>query len=284
MKKKIISIVAVLVVVTATTVLAKTFTTTVMREKLNQGYSETDVYSMLAIISGCEDKSFPEIEAKYKELGNWEDVAEYFGISQKNYEAFYQAQADLKKVTEIPDDVYNEMIASGMSEDECFQFAITAFNGKVDVSEAWEAKKIGKTINDLVRERVAVETQKSQTASDYAYGLMTEEEYIKKMQSFSPDMPMSEIIEFAANERKELRNFMIASSGITEEEIAFAEKCGISNVIDMCRIKNAEKISDKGYAELIQIVKNGETVGSVVKNYISTSKINKIIKSAEEKR
>lgn len=103
------------------------------------------------------------------------------------------------------------------------------------------------------------------------------------MQSFSPDMPMSEIIEFAAKERKSLRRFMIASSGITEEEIAFAEKCGMTNVIDMCRIKNAEKISDKSYAELIQIVKSGESVDSVVKNYISTSKIDKIIQSAEKR-
>ena len=93
------------------------------------------------------------------------------------------------------------------------------------------------------------------------------------MQTLSPDMPMSEIIEFAAHEKKEWMNFRKASSGITDEEIAFAEKAGMTDFFEICRIKEIEKISKLTFEEMVAEVQEGVDVDKVISNNISSSKI-----------
>lgn len=265
MKKRIIFTVILVLVVTASTVFAKTFKNITMERKLKEGYSETDVYSMLAIISNCEEKSMPVIESKYKELGSWEAVAEYYNIKPIDYEMSYKFQSELEEKLAIPDETYAEMINSGMTEEECQEFSMKANNAKINVVTAWEAQKNGKTIRNLIKERTALKTSKAQAATDYTFGKITEEEYIKKMKSLSPEMPMSEIIEFAAKDRREWRDARIAGSGITEQEIALAEKCGITDIFEMCRMKDAEKFSGKPFAEMASEVKKGTSVDAVIK-------------------
>lgn len=254
MKNKIYAVViAILVIVNITTsmVVAKTFTNITMERKLKEGYSETDVYSMLAIISNCKERSMPKIESKYKELGSWKAVAEYYNIKPLDYEMSYKLHSEEEKNLEIPDDTYEEMIKSGMTEEECKQFSISAFNAKFDVVTVWEARKEGKTVNDLIKERTALKTNKSQAATDYTFGVITEEEYIEKMKALSPDMPMSEIIEFAAKERKGWREARMAATGITDEEIALAERNGITDIFEMCKMKGAEKFLGKSFLEMV---------------------------------
>ena len=265
MKKGVIFTVILVLAVTASTVFAKTFKNITMERKLKEGYSETDVYSMLAIISNCEEKSMPVIESKYRELGSWEAVAEYYNINPIDYEISYNFQSELEEKLAIPDETYAEMINSGMTEAECREFSMKANNAQIDVVTAWEAQKNGKTINDLIKERTALKTSKAQAATDYTFGEITEEEYIKKMKSLSPDMPMSEIIEFAAKDRREWREARIVGSGITEEEIAFAEKCGITDIFEICRMKDAEKFSGKSFVEMASEVKKGTSVDTVIK-------------------
>lgn len=65
MKKKMyVVIVALLVMVgiTTITVLAKTFKDPHIEKKMEEGYTKEKVYSMLAIISLCDEKSMPVIE------------------------------------------------------------------------------------------------------------------------------------------------------------------------------------------------------------------------------
>ena len=43
-----------------------------------------------------------------------------------------------------------------MTEAECREFSMKANNAQIDVVTAWEAQKNGKTINDLIKERTAL--------------------------------------------------------------------------------------------------------------------------------
>lgn len=276
MKKKIYAIVIALLViasVTTITVLAKTFKDENVERKMAQGYTKEEVYSMLAIISLSDEKSMPVIEQKYKELGSFEALIEYYNIKPINFEMNLKNMMELEEKTAIPDEIYNEMIESGMTEEECKQLSISALNAKFDIETVWEGKKNGKSVNDLIQERRELNDQKAQAATDYTFGLITEEEYTKKMMSLSPDMPMSEIIEFAAKDRKEWRELRIKSSGISEQEIALAEKSGITDIFEMCRLKDAEKLSNKSFNEMVLQVRSGNTVDSVIKANISTEKI-----------
>ena len=94
-----------------------------------------------------------------------------------------------------------------------------------------------------------------------------------KMQELSPNMPMSEIIQFAANERKEWMKFRKAASGISDEEIALAEKAGMTDFFEICRMKDYEKISNLSFSAMVAEVKKGVSVDKVIKDNISTEKV-----------
>ncbi len=283
MKKKIYVISIILVIIaslTTITVLAKTFRSDWVERKINNGYSETDAYSMMAIMVLADENVSAFVEQKYEELGDWEKVAKHYNVDLKEFNTFVETQIQAAKVLEIPDDIYKEMKASGMNDEECKNFSQSAFNGRIDIEEAWEAKKNGKTINDLMRERKELKDKKAQAATDYTFGLITEEEYTKKMKSLSPDMPMSEIIEFAAKDRREWRELRIKSSGISEKEILLAEKNGVTDIFEMCRLKDAERLSNKTFSEMLSQVKDGKAVDSVIEENISTEKVEALKKEA----
>ena len=84
MKKKtiytIIIAVLVIVAVTTSTVYAKIARSTWVENKLKQGYSEEDVYSIMAILKLSDENFSPTIEQKYEELKDWDAVAQSYGI------------------------------------------------------------------------------------------------------------------------------------------------------------------------------------------------------------
>lgn len=282
MKRKVRTLIIVMVVIasiTTVTVLGKaTFKNKTVERKIAQGYSEQDVYSMLSIISLCNEKSMPVIEEKYKELGSWDAVVKYYNINPLDYEMKIKNILEVEKNLEIPDDIYEEMIDSGMTDEECKEFSISAFNSKIDIRTVWKEKQKGKTVNDLIKERTKFNNEKLQAATDYTFGKISEKEYIKKMQSLSPDMSMTDIIEFADKENKEWKKHRIKSSGITDKEIELAKKAGMTDVLEMCRLKDAEKFSNIIFSDMVMQVQKGNSVDSVVRKNINAEKVKAIQK------
>ena len=282
MKSKVRTLVIAMVVIasiTTITVLGKAaFRNETVERKIAQGYSEQDVYSMLSIISLCDEKSMPVIEGKYKELGSWDAVVKYYNINPTDYEMNIKNLLELKKSLEIPSHIYEEMIDSGMTEEECKELSISAFNSKIDIKTVWEEKQKGKTVDDLIKDRIKIKNEKSQIATDYVFGKITEKEYIKKMELLSPDMSMDDIIEFADKEHKEWKAHRIKSSGITEKEIELAQKAGMTDVLEMCRLKDAEKFSNIIYSDMVKQVQKGNSVDTVVRKNINSDKVKAIQK------
>ena len=276
MKKKIYAIIITLIVmasITTMTVLAKTIHHDWVTRTVNKGYTETDAYSIMAIIALSDENVFAFVEQKYKELGTWEKVCEHYNVDLEEFNVFVENQIQTAKNLEIPDDIYNEMKASGMTDEECKEFSRLSYNARIDIATTWEAKQNGKTINDLIKERTELKTAQGQAATDLAVGKITEKEYLAKMRELSPDMPMSEIIQFAAKHKKHWMAVRKAGSGISDEEIALAEKAGMTDFFAICRMKDAERFSNLTYAEMVAEVKKGADVDKVIKDNMSASKI-----------
>jgi hypothetical protein len=276
MKKKIYAITIALLVIasiTTITVLAKTIHSDWVEKKIEKGFTETDAYSMMAIMVLGEENVSAFVEQKYRDLGNWEKVAEHYDVDLEEFNAFVDDQIQLAELLEIPDDIYAEMTTSGMTDAECKEFARLSHNAQIDIATTWEAKQNGKTINDLIKEQTELKNAQGQAATDLAFGKISEKEYMAKMQELSPDMPMSEILEFAVKEKKGWMNFRKAASGISDEEIALAEKAGMTDFFAICRMKDAEKISKLTFAEMVVEVKKGATVDKVISDNVSAEKV-----------
>lgn len=271
MKRRYIAVMGTILMVTlliSVSVFAKTLYSAGVSRQMESGCSEEEACSILAIMALSDENVPALIEQKYQQLGDWEATAEYYGI---DLERFYDTVKAQKK--EIPDDIYNEMQAAGMTDDECMKFARLTSNAQMDIQTTWEGKKNGKSIDDLIKERTELQNEQLQAASDYAFGGITATDYTEKMKKLSPDMDISEILEFARTEKRAWMNFRKAASGITDEELDAASKAGVTDFFVACQLKDAEKVSASTFSEMLQQVKNGEDVSEVIKYNISTEKI-----------
>lgn len=266
-------IIAVMISITTITVLAKTMRTDWIEQKISKGYSEADAYSLMAVMVLSDENVSAFVEQKYKELGDWDKVAEYYKIDVNEFNSFVQQQMELTQKLEIPDDLYNEMIASGMSHEDCRQLAISAVNAQFDIKTVWEARKNGKTVNDLIQEDTEIKNAQGQAAADLTFGKITEKEYLEKMQSLSSDMSLSDILIFAAKERKHWMEFRKAASGITDQELELAAKAGMTDFFAACKMKDAEKISNLTFSEMVSKVQRGESVDKVINDSLSKEKV-----------
>ena len=276
MKRKIYVIIITLLVivsVTTVTVLAKTLHSDWIAQQMDNGYTETDAYSLLAIVALSEQNVPSFVEQKYRALGDWEKVAEYYGIDVIEFHEFVESQMRIAQELAISDDIYAEMKAAGMTDEDCIELSRLAHNAQFDIEIVWEAHQDGKTVDDLIQERTATKNAQSQAATDLAFGKITEKEYVEAMKKISPDMPMSEILEFATQERREWMRFRKAASGITDAEIALAEKAGMTDFFAICRMKETEEFSELTFVEMVGEVQKGIPVDKVISDNFSASKV-----------
>ncbi len=278
-KRKLYTIVAVilaLAVLTTVTVYAKVIRSSWVEKKIEDGFTETDAYSILAIVKLSDENVTALIEKKYKEFGDWDKVAEYYGVNLDDFHATVDSQIRIAQATEIPDDIYNEMVAEGMTDEECKDFARRTVNAQMDIETTWAGHKEGKTINDLIKERTDLKTAQAQAATDLAFGKISTTEYTEIMEKLAPDMTISEILAYADKEINGWMEMRKATSGITDAEIIIAQKAGFkgsAGFLDACRMKDAEKVSNLTFSEMVTQVKNGASVDEVITSNISQTKI-----------
>ena len=285
-KKSIYIIITVMLVIAlaATTVYARVARNNWVENKLKQGYSEEDVYSIMAILKLSDENFSPTVEQKYEELKDWDAVAESYGISLTDFHMFVESQKTISLRLDIPDDIYGEMIEAGMSNSQRREFAMQTYNAKLDMETTWTAYKEGRTIEELVAERTANKTARSQAATDLATGKITEIEYVKKMDELAPEMAAEEIMQYAEAVATDLVAMRTSASGITTEELAMGARAGFSSttqILELCRIKEATELSTLTFEEMIAQVKNGASVESVIKNNISQEKVELARKASE---
>ena len=77
MRRKIYSVIISLLVmvnITSVNVFAKVIYSDWVEQKIDKGYTETDAYSIMAIMVLSDENVSAFVEQKYKELGDWEKL------------------------------------------------------------------------------------------------------------------------------------------------------------------------------------------------------------------
>ena len=271
-----ITTVFVVALLATSTVYAKVARTTWIENKLKQGYSEEDVYSILAILKLSEENFSPTIEQKYEELKDWDAVAQSYDINLTDFHMFVDNQMNISEKLDIPDEIYDEMTEAGMDNSARRDFAMQTYNAKIDIETTWTAYKNGKTIAELIQERTANETEIAQTATDFVTGKIAEIEYVKKMSTLAPEMTSAEMTAFVDEIASNLINMRISSSGITEEELAIGKELGFTSpqqILELCRMKDATELSTLSFEQMVAQVKSGASVDVVIKDNISQEKV-----------
>lgn len=279
MKKKIsiiFSLVLALSVVFTNTGYAKQFVNPSILRLTAQGYSEEEAYYAFAVfcLAHPEDSRIAKIIVRYRECGDWDEVFSFYNVDRNAIEEFIKTQKDALKRSEIPDEIYEEMVDFGMTDKECEQFArevyiLHAYYDDIDLSIAWEAQKKGKTPTDLLNERQAIMQARWQLVEAVVMRKSTVKECITEMKKENPDMTMGEIIEFVNKELKDWETFLISASKLTEEEIMQAEEAGMTNFFDVFYLKQACRNYGFSYTELLEEIKNGTDVDTVVERRVT---------------
>ncbi len=277
MKRKILWVVSVIMVVigiSTSVVFAKTFVSNWEQSMLNSGYSQYDV-NAIQTIRHFTGKDSLLIRVKYAKLEDWDKVIEAYGVRKTDFDSYMKSLEKYKESIKIPDKIYDEMKKTGMSEKECKELARKAFNEKIDIKTAWEAKSVGKTPNDIAKENRQKSQEKAQTVNDFTFGKISKEEYYKKMKQYDANMTEKEMEQIAEKDKQQWTEIMINTSGITQDEIDAAKKMGMKDVIEICKLKNAEKITEIKFDDMVKSYKKGTNVDDYIKKNISSQKIEK---------
>lgn len=277
MKKKLVSIICLILIVASITTIT-VFATKALRpswvqSKMGKGFSEDDAYKIMAIVKLSDEEQSKDVEKKFKELGDWNEVAKFYGVDLASFDEFVTMQRQIAAELQVPEKVYKEMQKAGMTDEECFRIAMHIRNAGLDIETTWKAMEKGKSLDELIKENNELKSAQLQAATDFVFGKIDKKEYIKTMHKLDDKMTEEEIYALAEKERASWTKLRKAATGITEEEIARAMDAGITNVLQMCELKDAEKLSDLSYEEMISEVKIGKDMKTVIKENRSEAKI-----------
>lgn len=277
MKRKLISIICLILIVasiaTITVFATKALMPAWVQHKMGKGFSEDDAYKIMAIVNLSDEDQSKDVEKKFKELGDWNEVATFYNVELKAFNDFVAMQHQVAADLQMPEKVYKEMQKDGMTDEECYRLAMHIRNAGLDIETTWNAMEKGKTLDEVIKENNDLKTAQMQAATDFAFGRIDEKEYIKTMHKLDNKMTKEEIDALAEEERANWIKLRRAATGITEEEIAQAKEAGITNVLQMCELKDAEKLSDLSYEEMLSEVKTGKDMKTVIKENRSETKI-----------
>ena len=277
MKKKLMTIIAVTLVIasiaTITVFATKSFKPSWLQKKMDKGFTEDDAYKIMAMAELSGEKISKRIEKQYKKTNDWAQIAEHYDVDMEEFNNLVSMKKKWIKELDMPEKIYNEMKAEGMTDDECMSLSEQARNFRIDIKKMWKEIKKGKTTEEIIKEDTKMKNAMLTAAADCVYGKITEKEYIKRAKELDSDMSKEEIIAFLEENKAEWVRASKESSGITEEEIALAESMGITDIIQLCRIKDREIISDLSFEEMLEQVKQGQEINTVLKNSVSETKI-----------
>ncbi len=277
MKKKLFAFMSVILVVasiaTITVFATKALRPSWVQSKMGKGFSEDDAYKIMAIVNLSDEDQSKDVEKKFKELGDWNEVAKFYNVELKAFNDFVAMQHQIAADLQIPEKVYKEMQKDGMTDEECYRLVMHIRNAGLDIETTWNAMEKGKTLDEIIKENAELKTAQMQAATDFVFGKIDEKEYIKTMHKIDNKMTEKEIYEIAEKERVSWTKSRRAATGITEDEIRKAKDAGITNVLQMCELKDAEKLSNLDYEDMLSEIKDGKDMKAVIKENRSEAKI-----------
>lgn len=259
---------------------------------IKQGYSEEDMLNLNAVLFLSEENVKGLILQKYDELKDWKKVREYYGVSEERYENYMIGEKmHQETLNSIPGYIFDEMEDRGWTQSQINNFVNRGNTSKIDWDYAWKECKSGRTIEDVQKERMAVDKEKSDLATEFVRGEMSIEEYEIRLRGIlnkdvvrktdKTDEMIADAVEKIVEKRENTRKRHKERSGITDEEIEYCKSSGMTNPMD---IYQAKIISTGTNVPLEKVVQTYLRVGSWSVTVIEISDITpeEYIKSLED--
>ncbi len=260
--KKVIAFLVMIVIV-----VMSTLSTTAMnqldsyaQEMIQRGYTEEDVKELKAIHFLSEENVKPFILQKYDELKDWQKVRAYYKISEDKYENYMIGEKMRQEVLDsIPDYIFDEMKARGWTQSEISNFVNRTNISKINCEYAWQECKKGRTIEDIVEEKNAVDKQQSDLDTVFVSKNMSVQEYETRLAEIldhdvvrKTDNMIADAVAQVVELRNKTHQRHKESSGITEEEIKYCQSQGMTNPMDMYQAKSISKGNNVPFEQVVQ--------------------------------
>lgn len=261
--KRIVNILIVILLITAVVpVSALQIDDPYAIQLMGQGYTESDIYEINAILLYSDANVLGLIIQKYEEYGDWSKVRRYYGVDEEKYENYIDGVARWQAVLDrIPDEVMSEMKSDGWTRSDISSFVNKLNIARVDFGYAWQQYKSGKTVEEIVKEKREQDKKISELDTEYVMSDMSETEYwtalseIKSMDS----MTISQILLKVKTLRTDVRNRHKIKSGITEAEMKYCIQQGLTNPMDMFRAKHISTGNNVPFANVVEAKLNNES-------------------------
>ena len=225
------------------------------RLRLN-GFTEQDELELKAVMYLSDENVSAFVVHKYKELGDWKKVREYYKVDEKKYESYMLGNKLWKEsLDKVPDYIFEEMKDKGWTERERDQFVSKLNIYSIDYEYAWTEIKTGRTIEDIIEERKKEDEAESKLMNKFVYGNMTAEEYrgqLLKIFKYADAERIEESVMQAETSREQVRARHKRESGISDEEIEYCKSQGITNPMDMYQGKSIAVGNNLSFEEVIK--------------------------------
>lgn len=240
MKKKIVFLAAlVITILSAVTAFAAKLPNDETDEELEKrGFTLEDRWAISAILVNSDENVISFIIQRYRDLQDWDQVREAYGIDKNTYDNFIDGQRKWQEILDsVPDSVVDGMVNEGWNRREINKFISRMNFMQIDYKYAWEQYKAGKTIDEIVKEKREKEEKMAELDTAYIMNDIPETEYLAAAEKIKGDIAISDILMQVRTLRTEVRNRHRKQSGITEEEIDYCESVGMTNPMDMFQAK-----------------------------------------------
>ena len=240
MKKKIVFLAAlVITILSAVTAFAAKLPNDETDEELEKrGFTLEDRWAISAILVNSDENVISFIIQRYRDLQDWDQVRESYGIDKNTYDNFIDGQRKWQEILDsVPDSVVDGMVNEGWNRREINKFISRMNFMQIDYKYAWEQYKSGKTIDEIVKEKREKEEKMAELDTAYIMNDIPETEYLAAAEKIKGDIAISDILMQVRTLRTEVRNRHRKQSGITEEEINYCESVGMTNPMDMFQAK-----------------------------------------------
>lgn len=225
------------------------------RLRLN-GFTEQDELELKAIMYLSNENVSALVVNKYKELGDWKKVREYYKVDEKKYESYMLGEKLWQeKLDKIPDYIFEEMQQKGWIEHERNQFVSRLEINRIDYEYGWAEIKKGRTIEELIEEKEKEDESESKLMNEFVYGNMTTDEFrgqLLRIFKNADTERIEESVTQAETSREQLRARHKRESGISDEEIEYCKSLGITNPMDMYQGKSIAVGNNLSFEDVIK--------------------------------
>ncbi len=144
----------------------------------------------------------------------------------------------LAKIFEIPQYIYDEMNELDWAKKEQREYIMKMHSHQVDISFAWDMSLEGKTEVEIIELYSECNETREKLLNQYIDGEITIDEYVERYPFSTDSLSVTEIRKSAEEAKDMMYKRLIENSGLTQDDIDYCKKEGITNIREMAEAKS----------------------------------------------